>query len=100
MYKELGWEMRSHHVFLQRKDRSLLEAALNDLPCRKRSQVRLDHRADWQRCDEGETMPEGRDVDVSAYEVVGPEESEPRGVSFTLLRKDNTIILSFRFFPN
>jgi len=80
MYKELGWDMRSHHVFLQRKDRSLLEAALNDLPSRKRSQVRLDHRASWQHSDDGEGETEGPGVDVSAYEFVGREE-EPKGTA-------------------
>merc|ERR1712070_170177 len=57
--------MRGHHVFLQHRDRHLLEEALRVLPCRKRSQVREDRLVEPQRMD--------KDIDKSSLQVEVPD---------------------------
>jgi hypothetical protein len=45
-YEELNLKLEHHHVLALECDRGALEAALLQVPCRLRPQVKTDHRAD------------------------------------------------------
>lgn len=70
-YKELGWEMQSHHVFLLQKDKHLLEAALKALPCRKRSSICENHcaskRDEIDGLDENSESSHGSEAHCTAH---------------------------------
>jgi len=52
MIVELGVLLRSHHVCLLRKDRHLLDSALNEVPCRRRPHARLERNVGWPESSE------------------------------------------------